>query len=342
MASLSKLGSILGIPIKTDRYTMEKARLKYARLLIEIPVDDTFPRYIEFVNDQEVVVRQQMEYEWKPIKCLHYRMYGQIEEECRKKAINRQEWRENSRGKRHTNAVPLSLRLRQELKANELTQRVSLLSPGKSYKIPNSIWGLFPLPITAMFGYHRIPRGGTPNKKYLVQRGYHWLLEGMEYKDLSKVVWARTVTPRHASTIWFFMHQKLPIKCRMARFSSQRVEVKCDICDEGEEDMDHLFFKCRWARDFRQAIHKWWPSPADTTNMSSFMHFTRKLRGLKREKMTTYTIIAAVIYQIWRTRNERLFLITSYQSKPSLSIHRTISHKGYLYLIGTHRNIINV
>ncbi|KAJ8419425.1 hypothetical protein Cgig2_033896 [Carnegiea gigantea] len=60
MASLSKLGSILGIPIKTDKYTMEKTRLKHARLLIKIPVDDAFLRYIEFVNDQEVVGRLQV------------------------------------------------------------------------------------------------------------------------------------------------------------------------------------------------------------------------------------------------------------------------------------------
>jgi len=36
LASLSKLGSILGIPIKTDRYTMEKTRLSYARLLVRL------------------------------------------------------------------------------------------------------------------------------------------------------------------------------------------------------------------------------------------------------------------------------------------------------------------
>ncbi|KAJ8420630.1 hypothetical protein Cgig2_002710 [Carnegiea gigantea] len=35
LESLSKIDSILGIPIKTDKYTKEKTMLKYARLLIE-------------------------------------------------------------------------------------------------------------------------------------------------------------------------------------------------------------------------------------------------------------------------------------------------------------------
>ena len=35
-----------------------------------------------------------MEYEWKPLKRNHCKMFGHIEEECRKKAKIRKEWRE--------------------------------------------------------------------------------------------------------------------------------------------------------------------------------------------------------------------------------------------------------
>ncbi|KAJ8421596.1 LOW QUALITY PROTEIN: hypothetical protein Cgig2_020785 [Carnegiea gigantea] len=88
MASVSELGSTLGIPIKTNKYTMEKTRLSYARLLIDIPVEGSFPEFIDFVNNQDLV------YEWKPIKCNHCKMFGHLEEECRKKARTRREWRE--------------------------------------------------------------------------------------------------------------------------------------------------------------------------------------------------------------------------------------------------------
>ena len=56
MASLSKLGSTLGIPIGTDKHTLEKIRLSYARLLIDIPVEGSFLKFIDFVNDQDIVV----------------------------------------------------------------------------------------------------------------------------------------------------------------------------------------------------------------------------------------------------------------------------------------------
>jgi len=93
LSSLGKLGSILGIPIKTDRYTLEKTRLHYARLLIDIKLDEAFPDFIEFVNDQDVVVRLKVEYEWKPIKCHHCKMFGHNEMDCKKKANARKEWR---------------------------------------------------------------------------------------------------------------------------------------------------------------------------------------------------------------------------------------------------------
>ena len=72
---------------------MDKTGLSYARLLIDIPANGAFSSFIDFVNDRDVVVRLQVEYEWKPIKYQHYRMYGHKEEHCRNKALIRKEWR---------------------------------------------------------------------------------------------------------------------------------------------------------------------------------------------------------------------------------------------------------
>ncbi|KAJ8444134.1 hypothetical protein Cgig2_029909 [Carnegiea gigantea] len=72
--SLSKLGSMLGVPIKTDKYTRDKAFLRYARLLIEIQLQKNFPDFIDFVNKHNVAVRQKVEYDWKPTKCTYCKM----------------------------------------------------------------------------------------------------------------------------------------------------------------------------------------------------------------------------------------------------------------------------
>ena len=41
-ASLSKIESLIGQPLKTDKYNAEKSRLSYARLLIEVPLEGSF------------------------------------------------------------------------------------------------------------------------------------------------------------------------------------------------------------------------------------------------------------------------------------------------------------
>jgi len=91
--SLSKIGSILGIPLKTDRYTKDKVMIKYARMLIDMSLDGQFPHYIEFFIEEDVLIRQQVHYEWKPIKCTHCKMFGHEEIHCKKKGSTRTEWR---------------------------------------------------------------------------------------------------------------------------------------------------------------------------------------------------------------------------------------------------------
>ncbi|KAJ8421367.1 hypothetical protein Cgig2_025250 [Carnegiea gigantea] len=76
--SLSKIGSILGIPLKIDKHTRDKMMIRYARLLINISLEGTFLEYIEFFNEHGILMRQQVVYEWKLvnaciIKCLDMR-----------------------------------------------------------------------------------------------------------------------------------------------------------------------------------------------------------------------------------------------------------------------------
>lgn len=92
LESLSKIGSLLGHPLKSDKFTLEKTMLRYARLLVEFPMEGPFPDSIDFFNEEGIMVRQKIIYEWKPCRCSHCGMLGHKEEECRKKTT-RWEWR---------------------------------------------------------------------------------------------------------------------------------------------------------------------------------------------------------------------------------------------------------
>jgi len=94
---LSKLGSLLGNPIKTDKITKDKQAIRYARLLVEMPIEGPFPEHVDFFNEEGVLIRQQVSYKWVPTKCNHCAMLGHTKEVCKKKAgVVRTEWRKKA------------------------------------------------------------------------------------------------------------------------------------------------------------------------------------------------------------------------------------------------------
>ena len=67
--------------------------LKYARMLVEMHIDGPFSEYIEFANEKDILLRQKVHYEWLPIKCTYYKMFGHTQELYKKKDTSRKEWR---------------------------------------------------------------------------------------------------------------------------------------------------------------------------------------------------------------------------------------------------------
>ncbi|XP_048496392.1 uncharacterized protein LOC125495654 [Beta vulgaris subsp. vulgaris] len=83
--TLTKLASRIGKPIRTDRATAQKEILEYARVLVEVKVDQEFPKEILFMNEQAKMTAQQVIYECKPIFCDDCKGIGHNKEECRQK-----------------------------------------------------------------------------------------------------------------------------------------------------------------------------------------------------------------------------------------------------------------
>lgn len=98
LRSLSKIGSLIGNPLKTDKYTADKSRLSYARLLIDVPLDGSFPESVEFFNEKDVLIRQPVKFEWLRTKCSFCGMFGHLEQVCRKKSAPKKAWRRVEQG----------------------------------------------------------------------------------------------------------------------------------------------------------------------------------------------------------------------------------------------------
>ncbi|XP_048496435.1 uncharacterized protein LOC125495687 [Beta vulgaris subsp. vulgaris] len=85
--TLYKLASKIGKPIKSDRATAQKDILEYARVLVEVRLDQEFPKEVAYMNEKGIVVMQQIQYECKPIMCADYKGIGHNMVECRQKKL---------------------------------------------------------------------------------------------------------------------------------------------------------------------------------------------------------------------------------------------------------------
>ncbi|XP_074314812.1 uncharacterized protein LOC141650979 [Silene latifolia] len=67
-----------------DVATEERTRLGYARVMVELMVDQQLPAKISFKDENGEVVQVEIEYEWKPVKCTVCQGMGHEKEQCRK------------------------------------------------------------------------------------------------------------------------------------------------------------------------------------------------------------------------------------------------------------------
>ena len=137
-------------------------------------------------------------------------------------------------------------------------------------------------------------------------------------RDRSKLIWNRSIIPRHAFITWLYAQKRLPTKTRLARFTDQ--STTCSICHSGEEDDQHLFFDCEYAQGVWRELENWWQLPSQHSGLSWELSCLRS-KGTQTRSCITYAIFAAGIYYIWHARNKVIF---QNQKIPSHSLIQVI------------------
>ncbi|XP_058725690.1 uncharacterized protein LOC131596983 [Vicia villosa] len=87
--SFSKIGSAIGTPLVTDECTAKKLRISYTRLLVEIDITQDLPKEININGYEGIVMKQAVEYEWKPAYCD---LCNKIGHRCDQKTKQVKQW----------------------------------------------------------------------------------------------------------------------------------------------------------------------------------------------------------------------------------------------------------
>lgn len=87
--SLFKISGLIGKALKMDQATMKKDKLQYARVLIEVKLNQKLPELIRFINEKGVLIEQPVHFEWKPLHCEKCKGYGHAMDQCVRKTGKR-------------------------------------------------------------------------------------------------------------------------------------------------------------------------------------------------------------------------------------------------------------
>lgn len=90
--ALSKIASQLGSPIEMDAMTRDKTQPNFSRVRVRMPITVCLQEQVTFVDKNDRVVEQQVEYEWRPVLCSKCNMFGHEGKVCRKQQEATNQW----------------------------------------------------------------------------------------------------------------------------------------------------------------------------------------------------------------------------------------------------------
>ncbi|XP_056688277.1 uncharacterized protein [Spinacia oleracea] len=83
--SLGKIVSSIGEFIQADQATINRDKLQFARVQVEVALSQDLPDCVEFQDEHGILKTIKVGYEWKPIVCEHCKLLGHLAVDCRKK-----------------------------------------------------------------------------------------------------------------------------------------------------------------------------------------------------------------------------------------------------------------
>ncbi|KAJ0683718.1 putative RNA-directed DNA polymerase [Helianthus annuus] len=113
---------------------------------------------------------------------------------------------------------------------------------------------------------------------------------------------------------------KIPTKRALVRRGVTMHDLSCNRCGIVEEDADHVIARCLFARAIWWQICRWLklPFPEDGLSTQGLLNMVKDAKGSKEWKKAIGVVIMTAMWEIWKSRNEKVF------NDRSIAITRTV------------------
>ncbi|XP_074298245.1 uncharacterized protein LOC141629082 [Silene latifolia] len=99
-STLSKLASKIGKPLFADLPTTCKAKLSFARVMVETDIAEPLPDELLFSTPYHEISSQRVTYEWMPYYCENCKKLGHTKDHCKPYDTGKQQDKTNPKGKK--------------------------------------------------------------------------------------------------------------------------------------------------------------------------------------------------------------------------------------------------
>ncbi|XP_010666358.1 uncharacterized protein LOC104883517 [Beta vulgaris subsp. vulgaris] len=140
-----------------------------------------------------------------------------------------------------------------------------------------------------------------------IKVGYIWLRGQMETVRWHHWVWNSLNIPKHSFISWLTILGKLRTRERLGMVGICS-DTSCLLCTSGNDSCSHLFFQCEFSHQVCQGVMGWFHIHSNSRE-NLYVHWRKwgwKFKT-KYQQQVAYASLAAVVYHIWRARNNALW-----------------------------------
>lgn len=141
---------------------------------------------------------------------------------------------------------------------------------------------------------------------YSVSKGYRWLLDNSQKVIWGRQIWAKANVPKCAFISWVAIQHRLPTKSRLSAMGIQQDQT-CALCTKAEEDDDHLFYHCEYAKLIWGDLMHWWGTFPKVSDGQQLILDLNDSKIPRTARLIHSTIFTSALYHIWLARNEAVF-----------------------------------
>ncbi|GFY97543.1 hypothetical protein Acr_12g0000840 [Actinidia rufa] len=142
-------------------------------------------------------------------------------------------------------------------------------------------------------------------ESFNVKKAYDFFRSNGAKPCWTKVVWHRSIMPKHSFIFWLCMKEKLLTRDKLIAYIH---DTSCGLCGFSCESQNHLYFQCPIVRQIWSEIKVWLGFTRELNTLKAAVKWTiKKARGTGVQAIAKRIGIACSIYSIWKHRNARIF-----------------------------------